>query len=134
MVLHDLTHEAPEHEATLPVEEVSLDDRRLLKPGAVFYWIIGYKRHRSGQQERGSAVRIRRLPGWSRRDDEAAIVGRPNRSALSAKLAIPPKADELEVSVFGPGIGECVVVHAGAGEWMIVDSCVDRSSGLPVAL
>jgi hypothetical protein len=71
VVLHDLTHQASEHEATLPVEEVSPGDRRLLKPGAVFYWSIGYKRHRSGQQERVSAIRMRRLPGWSRRDVEA---------------------------------------------------------------
>jgi len=71
VVLHDLTHDALEHEATLPVEEVSPADRKLLKPGAVFYWSIGYKRHLSGQQERVSAIRMRRLPGWSRRDVEA---------------------------------------------------------------
>lgn len=53
---------------------------------------------------------------------------------MAGKLATPPKADELEVSVFGPGVGECVVVHLGGGQWMIVDSCVDRSTGAPVAL
>jgi hypothetical protein len=42
--------------------------------------------------------------------------------------ATPPKADELEVSVFGPGYGECVLVHLGEGQWMIVDSCKDQRS------
>lgn len=45
-----------------------------------------------------------------------------------------PSADELEVSLFGPGIGECVVVHLGGGEWMVVDSCIDPGSHQPVAL
>jgi hypothetical protein len=46
----------------------------------------------------------------------------------------PPAPHELEISVFGPGIGECVVVHIGDGDWIVVDSCVDRQSGRPVAL
>jgi beta-lactamase superfamily II metal-dependent hydrolase len=46
----------------------------------------------------------------------------------------PPRADELEVSVFGPGVGECVVVHLGQGKWMIVDSCLDPLSRTPIAL
>jgi len=44
----------------------------------------------------------------------------------------PPKHDEIEVSIFGAGIGECIVVHLGDAAWMVVDSCQD--SGLPVAL
>jgi beta-lactamase superfamily II metal-dependent hydrolase len=34
-----------------------------------------------------------------------------------------PAADELEISLFGPGYGESVVLHAGASEWAILDSC-----------
>lgn len=45
-----------------------------------------------------------------------------------------PALHEVEISVFGPGIGECVVVHLGDGDWLVVDSCRDRSSGRPVAL
>jgi glyoxylase-like metal-dependent hydrolase (beta-lactamase superfamily II) len=45
-----------------------------------------------------------------------------------------PLRDEAEVSVFGPGFGECVVVHIGRGEWVVVDSCLDAESGRPVAL
>lgn len=46
----------------------------------------------------------------------------------------PPSRDELEVSLFGPGIGESVVVHIGDGEWIVVDSCVDRRTRIPAAL
>lgn len=38
------------------------------------------------------------------------------------------------MSLFGPGIGECVVLHLGAGEWVVVDSCIDRVTRRPVAL
>lgn len=46
----------------------------------------------------------------------------------------PPKADEVEVSLFGPGIGECVIVHLARGEWIVVDSCIERRSNRPIAL
>lgn len=42
-----------------------------------------------------------------------------------SELGSPPDADEIEVTVLGPGYGESVVVHLGNGEWLIVDSCVD---------
>jgi len=45
-----------------------------------------------------------------------------------------PASDELEVSVFGPGFGECVVVHLGDGKWMVVDSCLNDSRTEPIAL
>lgn len=45
----------------------------------------------------------------------------------------PPRADELEVSLFGPGYGESLAVHLGESQWMIVDSCVD-ASGRPPSL
>ncbi|WNG82560.1 hypothetical protein C6A86_002325 [Mycobacterium sp. ITM-2016-00316] len=45
----------------------------------------------------------------------------------------PPRHDEIEVSIFGPGKGESIAVHIGGGEWIIVDSCVDKKSGeIPV--
>jgi hypothetical protein len=28
--------------------------------------------------------------------------------------------------LIGPGYGESIIVHLGDGEWMIVDSCVQR--------
>ncbi len=45
-----------------------------------------------------------------------------------------PADDELEVSLFGPGIGECVVVHLGQGDWMVVDSCFNDSRTEPIAI
>lgn len=45
----------------------------------------------------------------------------------------PPRADVLEVSLFGPGVGECIVVHVGADEWLVVDSCMG-DAGSAVAL
>lgn len=55
-------------------------------------------------------------------------------SSERQKQAIPPAPDELEISVFGAGVGECIVVHMGRGEWAVVDSCIDRATGNPVAL
>lgn len=49
-------------------------------------------------------------------------------------LLNPPAADEIEFSLFGPGFGECAVCHLGNGAWMIVDSCLDPKTRLPVAL
>jgi len=46
----------------------------------------------------------------------------------------PPSLDELEISLFGPGRGECVVVHLGNNDWLVVDSCLDNTSSQPVAL
>lgn len=48
------------------------------------------------------------------------------------ELKAPPAHDDLEVAVFGPGVGECVVVHLGDGRWMVVDSCLVE--GEPVAV
>ncbi len=46
--------------------------------------------------------------------------------------AIPPALDQLEVTVIGPGYGECVVIHA-EGEWTIIDSCRDARNKKPAA-
>lgn len=44
-----------------------------------------------------------------------------------------PQNDEIEVSLFGPGFGECVVVHLGNDQWMVVDSCLDESRERSIA-
>lgn len=48
--------------------------------------------------------------------------------------SLPPKEDEFEVSVIGPGRGECVVLHLGHNQWCIVDSCVGPGSKRPAAI
>ncbi len=49
-------------------------------------------------------------------------------------LETPPDKNEFEVSIFGRGVGECVVVHLGAGQWLVVDSCRNPITRRPVAL
>jgi beta-lactamase superfamily II metal-dependent hydrolase len=44
----------------------------------------------------------------------------------------PPQADEIEVSLFGPGYGECVLLHLGFSDWVIVDSCLNKDKRPPV--
>jgi hypothetical protein len=46
-----------------------------------------------------------------------------------AELA-KPADDEVELTAFGPGYGESLVIHLGMGEWMLVDSCI-RAGRLP---
>jgi len=43
-----------------------------------------------------------------------------------------PARAEIEVSVFGRGYGESIVIHLGDGKWVVVDSLL--SSGTPVPL
>ena len=46
----------------------------------------------------------------------------------------PPEPNEIEVSLFGPGFGESVVVHLGRGEWLIVDSCIKQGASTAAPL
>lgn len=36
-----------------------------------------------------------------------------------------PEPTEIEISLFGPGVGEAICVHIGGGKWVIIDSCVN---------
>jgi beta-lactamase superfamily II metal-dependent hydrolase len=45
-----------------------------------------------------------------------------------------PADDEVEISVFGPGYGECIVAHLGQGDWIVVDSCKQAETRRPEAL
>ena len=45
----------------------------------------------------------------------------------------PPKVDEFELTLFGPGYGESIVLHLGGGRWVLIDSCLD-TDGAPRAL
>lgn len=57
-----------EEVADFLISDLSDDDLLLLKEGAVFRWVIGYQRRRSGQKLRASQVVFRRLPAWTNRD------------------------------------------------------------------
>lgn len=63
--LADLTGDGPAEEAAFDLDEVSPQDRALVKPGAVFYWSVGYRDAVKGQRTRESIIRFRRLPRWS---------------------------------------------------------------------
>ncbi len=57
---------------------------------------------------------------------------RSNDSGLTQSRGLPDD-DEIEVALFGPGYGECILIHIGNGKWIIVDSCIDEDSQ-PAAL
>ena len=46
----------------------------------------------------------------------------------------PPRAYEIEVTVFGPGFGECILIHLGHNTWAIINSCRKSRSKKPAAL
>ena len=45
-----------------------------------------------------------------------------------------PNFDEVEISVFGKGYGECIVAHYGDGNWIIIDSFLSEDTKRPIAL
>ena len=53
---------------------------------------------------------------------------------MGVKGYLPPHADEVEISIFGPGFGECILVHLGLGDWISIDSCTDPKTGAAVAI
>lgn len=72
--LVDLTAggQAADDEASIPIDEISEDDRDKLAPGRLFRWAIGYQRLPGGTKQRTSQIVFRQLPAWTRRDVETA--------------------------------------------------------------
>ncbi len=56
----------------MPVAEVHSDDRRLITPGACFYWSIGIRTNDRQVITRVSEIRFQRLPAWTIRSIAAA--------------------------------------------------------------
>lgn len=46
----------------------------------------------------------------------------------------PPQPDEIEISLFGKGIGESIVVHFGDGRYAIIDSFINPETNNPIAI
>jgi hypothetical protein len=68
-ILRDKTEESnPDEEVVLSTEELALEDRELLRPGAVFYWSIRYEQESGLPRRRVSRIRFRRVPGWTASD------------------------------------------------------------------
>jgi hypothetical protein len=50
-------------------------------------------------------------------------------------MMLKPDDDEIEISIFGTGYGECIAVHVGFGNWILIDSCRGEfDSKLPLHL
>jgi hypothetical protein len=49
-------------------------------------------------------------------------------------FGLGPRDDEAELVIFGPGFGEAIAVHLGAGRWLLVDSCLDEVGKEPASL
>ena len=45
-----------------------------------------------------------------------------------------PDCSQIEVTLIGPGFGECVLIHLGNNAWIVVDSCINNVTGKPAAL
>src|SRR5262249_14986688 len=129
------------------------DDRDCPSP-AYLKWRLPHFRHRRRNSRGRGATRRAAPPGRTLRPvlSPAARPGPPHhpilrlkvlttvRASMSTDLEIRvegsygPAADELEVTVFGPGFGECIVAHLGHDRWIVIDSCIDSRSDKPAVL
>jgi hypothetical protein len=65
--LADVTNpENPDEQVEFTYDEVSEDDRQLVRSGSPFYWVVGSERTPGGQLRNVSMVQFRRLPTWTR--------------------------------------------------------------------
>lgn len=55
-------------------------------------------------------------------------------SSTGSDLGRPPGSDELEVSFFGPGYGESILIHVGNEQWILIDSCLNPRSKVSAPL
>ena len=51
-----------------------------------------------------------------------------------AKLQIKPNEDEIEISVFGRGYGECIVLCTGNQDFVVVDSFINPQTNNPISI
>jgi hypothetical protein len=49
-------------------------------------------------------------------------------------VSSPPNQDEIEISLFGPGYGECIIIHLGIDCWVVIDSCINPKTKKPIAV
>jgi beta-lactamase superfamily II metal-dependent hydrolase len=50
-----------------------------------------------------------------------------------SNLTSPPE-DLAEISIFGTGLGESIVIHFGYGDWAVIDSCINPINNKSAAL
>ena len=72
---------------------------------------------------------------WSRsKRPEHTSIASSTVSSVVDQTYSHPGLNTFEISVFGSGIGESVVVHLGENRWMVVDSFLNPDSKEPVSL
>jgi hypothetical protein len=81
----DLKEEHGDEEVEIFFDEISDDERKLVRPGAIFYWSIGYEKEK-GTVKRSSIIRFRRLPKWTKSDIDKA---KKIKSELENFLNVP---------------------------------------------
>ncbi len=94
LTLRDLTQRSrPEEVADVDMMEFSDSERDSVQPGAVFYWMIGYRTRVGGMRERVSFFRARRLPAMTRSQEHAIDVEAERLCELFGSAAIPENLD-----------------------------------------
>lgn len=73
LVVSDKRNETTET-AEFTFDEISDDDRSLVKVGALFYWSIGYQINEFGGRITASTLRFQRIRHWTRKEMELAKV------------------------------------------------------------
>lgn len=58
--------------ADIEIEEVSPNERHLVRPGAIFYWVIGYRDEAYGQRLGVSLIHFRKLVSLSKHLEDRA--------------------------------------------------------------
>lgn len=71
MVVSDLNPEIREI-AEFTFDEISEDDQSRIRPGAIFYWSVGYQINEFGGRMTASILRFKRLRHWTRKELELA--------------------------------------------------------------
>jgi hypothetical protein len=65
-----------------------------------------------------------------------AISSQTDFFPFSAPIGPPPSPETLEITVFGPGFGESIILHIPAVGWGVVDSCLlkrnEKAVNLPL--
>jgi beta-lactamase superfamily II metal-dependent hydrolase len=50
------------------------------------------------------------------------------------RLQSPPNSDQLELTIFGAGVGESILIHLGGQNWIVIDSLLCGGNENPSAL
>jgi hypothetical protein len=69
--LKDLSFGGTDEIAEFEIEEISFEDREMIKIGAAFYWSLGYS-NVNGQRKKESIIRFQRFLPWSSVDFDQA--------------------------------------------------------------